>query len=481
MKRLLQFILDILAELYIARFHPDIIAVTGNVGKTSTKEAISIVLSKVKKVRSGKGNLNNEFGVPLTIIGDWADDYYEAGNSAWFWVKVIIVSVWQLALEGVRPLFLRKRGLTPYPEVLVLEFWADRPGDIGRLTRKYKPKIGVVTAVGEIPVHVEYFSDPKGLAREKSKLISALKSSDYAVLNHDDPVVYEMREKTKAKVMSFGFSDGSMVRLSNFDFRSNENQKPEGIGFKVNYGENTFTPHLSTENKYAEGSRYLSAGFVPFNIYGSLGKSQAMAVGAAVCVGIIYEMNLIEISQALDNYSGPRGRLRILKGIKNSTIIDDTYNSSPLSAHLALETLEGIAALRQAQGKTTRKLVVLGDMLELGKYTIEAHEEMGNLAGRIADVLVTVGARAKFSAYSASNQMDQKNIFSFVNADLAKSKVQELIKNPPDGEAMGDLILVKGSQGMRMEKIVEEIMADPPAGGGKKKELLVRQGKKWLK
>ncbi|MBI2065048.1 MAG: hypothetical protein HYT62_03300, partial [Candidatus Yanofskybacteria bacterium] len=113
--------------------------------------------------------------------------------------------------------------------------------------------------------------------------------------------------------------------------------------------------------------------------------------------------------------------------------------------------------------------VVLGDMLELGKYTVQAHQEIGNLAGGSVDILVTVGLRAKFIADAAANQMDAKNIYSFVNSDLAKLKVQELVGD-------GDLILVKGSQGMRMEKVVEEIMADPLH----KNELLVRQSKKWL-
>ena len=117
-KKILTFKLDLLAKIYIWRFKPEIVAVTGNVGKTSTKEAISVVLKKVKKVRSGKGNLNNEFGVPLTIIGNWADDYYEAGNSLFFWCKVLLVSFFRWFFEK------------NYPEVLILEFGADRPGDI---------------------------------------------------------------------------------------------------------------------------------------------------------------------------------------------------------------------------------------------------------------------------------------------------------------------------------------------------------------
>ena len=436
-KKLILFKLDFLARMYLWRFKPEIIAITGNVGKTSTKEAVSVVLSKVKKVRSGKGNLNNEFGVPLTIIGDWADDYYDAGNSFLFWCRVLFVSFFKL--------FFDKK----YPEVLVLEFGADKPGDIGRLVKKYKPKIGIVTAVGEIPVHVEYFSDTDNVSREKSKLISGLKSVDYAILNHDDPSVYAMKDKTKAKVITYGFAEGADVKLSNFDFRLDDSGKPSGIGFKIHYGDNV--------------------SFVPVALYGMLGKSQALAAGAAAAVGIIYGMNLIEISQALADYKGPKGRLRILSGIKNSIIIDDTYNAAPSSTHLALDTLKDLP-LQEVQGKPARRVAVLGDMLELGKYMVEAHESIGNLAGNIIDLLITVGLRGKFIAHAAENQMPKENIFSFPTSDLAKGKVQELIKE-------GDVVLVKGSQGVRMEKIVEEIMAEPL----RKKELLVRQGKKWLK
>ncbi len=440
-KKIIVWKLDCLAKMYLWRFKPEIIAITGNVGKTSTKEAVAAVLAKTKKVRSGKGNLNNEFGVPLTIIGNWSDDYYDAGNSFFFWCKVLTVSF-------IGWFFTRN-----YPEILVLEFGADRPGDISRLARKYKPKVGIITAVGDIPVHVEYFNDPDSLAREKSKLISSMKQADYAILNHDDNVVYEMKSRTKAKVVSYGFTEGATVQLSNFDFRLSPEGKPSGVGFKIHYGANSF---------------------VPVTLNGMLGKSQAYSAGAATAVGVIYGMNLIEISEALLNYKGPNGRLKIIDGIKNSVIIDDTYNAAPSSTHLALDTLKNLP-LQQVQGKPPRRIAVLGDMLELGKYTIDAHTETGNLAASIVDVLVTVGLRGKFIAVAAENNMDSKNIYSFPTSDLAKIKVQELIQNPPDGVAMGDLILVKGSQGARMEKIVEEIMAEPL----RKKDLLVRQGRKW--
>jgi len=409
-----------------------IIAVTGNVGKTSTKEAISVVLSGTRRIRSGKGNLNNEFGVPLVIIGGFDEEYYEKGPSLWFWFKVLVVGCWLLVV-GYR-----------YPEILILEYGADKPGDIKKLVQKFKSHIGVVTAVGEIPVHIEFFSGTEAVAREKARLVETLDSTDYAILNFDDDVVLDMKGKTKAKVITFGFGEGANLRISNFEYKS-ENNAPIGVSFKLHYGQNSF---------------------VPVNIIGSLGKSQAYAAAAAASIGVATNMNLVEISDALLYYDGPKGRLKILTGIKNSWIIDDTYNASPASTRLALSVLRELPA--------KRRIAVLGDMLELGRYSIQAHQAIGDLAGSFVDILVCVGARAKFIADSASRNFSEngfgKNMFTFETADLAKKKVQELIEE-------GDLILVKGSQGMRMEKIVEEIMAEPL----KKNELLVRQSKKWLK
>jgi len=425
----------LLAKLYLWRYKPQIVAITGNVGKTSTKEAIASVLSSTKRVRSGKGNLNNEFGVPLVIVGNWMDDYYEGGNTLWFWLKVLVLGSWFLVLGR------------NYPEVLVLEFGADKPGDIKKLVKKFRPHIGIVTAVGEIPVHIEFFSGSEAVAREKSKLIEALEPTGYAILNADDDVVLDMKEKTKARVLTYGFGDGASIKVSNFEYKVDGNM-PIGVTFKLHYG-----------GEYLPAGRQ---GFVPVNINGSLGKSQAWSAAAAAAVGVALGLNLVEISDALSYYDGPKGRLKILAGIKNSWIIDDTYNASPASTHLALDTLKSLPA--------KRKIAVLGDMLELGKYTIQAHQAVGDLAGSFVDLLICVGSKAKFIADSAENQMPKENIFIFEESDMAKNKIQELVKE-------GDLILVKGSQGVRMEKIVEEIMAEPE----KKKELLVRQSKKWLK
>ncbi len=425
--KLLTIILTSIAKSYLKIYKPRIIAITGNVGKTSTKNAINVVLQKKYIVRSSGGNLNNELGVPLTILGDYAENYYSQGGTILFWAKVIF--------KGVLGILIPQK----YPKFLILEYGADRPGDIEKLANNFKPNIAVVTAVGAIPVHVEFFDNPEALALEKSKLLKFLNADDHAILNADDHQVLEMQNKTIAKVTTFGFNEKSQVRVSDFVIALDDESKPIGVGFKLNHNDS----------------------FVPVRLYNSLGQSQALAASAAAAVANVLGINLVETGMALEKYHGPAGRLRILKGIKNSLIIDDTYNSSPASAALALETLKYLPA--------KRKIAVLGDMLELGKYSEEAHTKIGRLAGEICQVLVCVGDKSKLTSDSALGGINKENIYNFETSEDAKEKILEFIQS-------GDVILVKGSQGMRMEKIVEVIMAEPE----RKKELLVRQSAKWL-
>jgi UDP-N-acetylmuramoyl-tripeptide--D-alanyl-D-alanine ligase len=192
-----------------------------------------------------------------------------------------------------------------------------------------------------------------------------------------------------------------------------------------------------------------------------LGKHNVYSALAAVAVGNIMGLNLIEISEYLSLCTFPPGRFRLLDGIKNSKIIDDTYNSSPMAVHAALDTLGELEA--------KRKIAVLGDMLEIGKYTIEAHKTMGQKARKVADILITVGPRSKFASDEAlALGFEKTKIHHFSTSSDASILVNGLMEE-------GDLVLVKGSQAMRMERIVEEIMAHPEDA----KELLVRQEEYW--
>ncbi|MEK7147102.1 MAG: Mur ligase family protein, partial [Patescibacteria group bacterium] len=141
--KILRLILKKLARWTISRYQPEIVGVTGTVGKTSTKEAIKAVLGKYRRVRASSGNFNNEIGLPLAILGDW-----EKIRGFFFWLKVFAVSLSRLVLK------------MPYPEILILEYAADRPGDLKYLLSIARPKVGVITAVGDIPAHVEFYSGP---------------------------------------------------------------------------------------------------------------------------------------------------------------------------------------------------------------------------------------------------------------------------------------------------------------------------------
>ncbi len=431
MKKLLEkiskTILITLVRFQVRKYKPLIIGITGNAGKTSTREAIASVVRSQKTVRAAAGSLNNELGFALTILGNWDDEYFGRGSSIGLWVRVFFV--------GVRGLISRR----DFPQTFILEYGADHPGDIKRLAHALKPHISVVTTVGDVPVHIKYFQSTEAMADEKANLVKVLSTGDYAILNHDDHRVLAMKSKTKAKVLTYGFDQGSTIRASDVEYTSNEEGRPLGVTFKLN-----------------EGSR-----FAPIRIEGSLGKSQAWSAAAATAVGSVLGMNLVDISEALSAYHGPKGRLKILRGIKNSNIIDDTYNASPASTRLALETLRDVPALR--------KIAVLGDMLELGEHSEKAHRDIGVLASEVADVIVCVGPQTKAIAQSASGKLSSDKIFIFDNSNGAKSKVQELIHEH-------DLVLVKGSQGLRMERIVAEIMAD----SSQAKDLIVRQSQRWL-
>ncbi len=330
-----------------------------------------------------------------------------------------------------------------YPQWLVLEMGVERPGDMERLASLIKPDIVVLTALAEIPPHVEFFAGPEELIREKMKIIARCGVNDFVVLNGDDKTLCEAKQKIQTKIIAFGFNDDNDLKASNYHitYRQEESREaPEGVTFKIDY----------------RGSS------VPVRIFGAFGRHHVYAALAALGVGLAQDFNLIDISEALTQYKSPPGRLRLVEGNKNTYILDDTYNASPKAVHAALDTLADLPA-------AGRKIAVLGDMLELGKYTVQAHKVVGDRAGKVADIIFVVGPRAKFIAEEAKEQgFDPKNIFEFSTSAEAGKPLQEIIKE-------GDLILVKGSQSMRMEKIVEEIMAHPED----KEKLLVRQEKEW--
>jgi UDP-N-acetylmuramoyl-tripeptide--D-alanyl-D-alanine ligase len=288
----------------------------------------------------------------------------------------------------------------------------------------------VVTALGETPVHVEFYSGPEGVAQEKSKLVKALPPSGLAVLNHDDEAVFNMKDLGLAEARTYGFSEGADVRASDVSYFLEKSETVVGgISFKLSYNKS----------------------FIPFRLVGALGRHQIYAALAAAVIGLHFKMNLVEIAQALENLEFPKQRLGLLKGLRDTWIIDDSYNASPLSCHAALDTLKEFGDKVIAKNEKGRKIAVLGDMKELGIFTERAHRLIGNLAGERAQYLFTVGPAAKFIADSAFNQLPKENIMSFDSSDEAGEYLKDFVQE-------GDIILVKGSRAMEMEKVVEILM-----------------------
>jgi len=418
LKKVIVFIITFEARLVLKKHKPKIVAVVGSVGKTSTKDAIAVVLGRKFSVRKSQKSYNSEIGTPLVVLG------CESG-----WMSP---TAWFLNfLKGLKLIVSKEE----YPEWLVLEMGVERPGDMDRLLSWIKPDMTVVTALADVPSHVEFFSGPKELIKEKAKALKNLKKENNAILNSDDEAVFDLKEKTRAKVITFGFGRGADLIASGYVIT------PKGINFKVDFEGNS----------------------IPIRVSNAFGKHHVYPVLSALVVGRIVGLNFVEMSDSLVDYQSPPGRLKLLEGVKHSMILDDTYNSSPIALRAALDTLKDIPA--------ARKIVVLGDMLELGRYTIEAHKSMApDIVQAGVEVVFTVGPRAKFIADSLrEGNFPQRNIYEFPTSEKAKKEIEKMIEE-------GDLILIKGSQSMRMEKIVEEIMAHPE----QKEKLLVRQEKEWL-
>ena len=162
----------------------------------------------------------------------------------------------------------------------------------------------------------------------------------------------------------------------------------------------------------------------------------------------MFGLNLVSISEALGGYRSADARMQIVPGIKHTWIIDDSYNASPIAMQAALDALRDLPA--------KRRIAVLGDMLEVGKYTPEVHERMGRLAAASADALFTVGPRAKFIAEAArAARMKRDRIFSFDVAEEAQKPIQDFLRK-------GDIVLVKGSHAMKLNIVVDEIRDQTP-------------------
>ena len=410
------------AKLLIKRRKPVIIAITGSVGKTTTKDAIYAAIKNHVPARKSEKSYNSDIGVPLTILG-----LPNAWSNPFLWAKNLF--------DGLLIALFQKE----YPKVLVLETGIDRPGDMARLTEWLTPDIAVLTRLPAVPVHVEFFSSPEEVVNEKMKLVEALEADGVVVYNNDDTIIQKQLPTILQKVVGYGRYRKSDVTGSEDRIIYNDDI-PVGVEFKVAQKDEESTVRVK----------------------GTVGTQQMYAGLAALSVASVLDIPLAEAAESLASLEPPAGRLKIVKGIKSTIIIDDTYNSSPIAVEQALQTLN---ELKYAK----RKIVVLGDMLELGRYSSNEHERIGSMVPPIAKRLITVGVRArKFAEGALDAGMPEANILQYDQVRRAGRELQNLIEP-------GDVILIKASQGIRAERLVEEIMANPEEAG----EVLVRQDKAW--
>lgn len=409
----------LLARAIIRKYRPQVVMVTGSVGKTSTKDALAAVLSERYFLRASEKSYNSEFGVPLTIIGS-----HNPWNNPSAWLRVFQEALALVMLPS------------HYPKLLVLEVGADSPGDLARILRIATPDLVIVTRMPDVPVHVEAYAGPQAVRDEEFAPAYALPEGAPLILSSDDPYASAMAKRLQTKVVTYGFTNADFT-IANAHF-------------------------FQEEGSYGMQADLVVQGIQrPMVVSGALGRPQLYAPAAAVAAACSLGMPLEEALASLSRYLPPPGRARILEGINGSLIVDDTYNSSPAAVEEALESLSLIP-------NRTRRIAILGDMLELGRYSMAEHERIGVLAAQKVNLLVAVGPRARAITEAAVRSGMQEEQTRFFGTSL-----EAAAQIPREIEA-GDVILVKGSQSIRAERITEALLANPEDAS-----KLARQEREW--
>lgn len=360
--------LQAIARRYRELFGVRVVGITGSVGKTTTKEMCASVLSEGLYTLKTQGNLNNDIGMPFTVM-----------------------------------------GLNKSHQAAVFEMGANHFGEIARLTRIARPDIAVITAIGES--HIEFLGSKQGVRRAKLEILEGLAPDGTLILNGDDPMLWELRDRLSVKTLYCG--------MKNEDcdiFGESLGQDPENIRFAV---------------------RGLPG--VSFHIHCG-GAHNLQNALIAVAVGKLFGLDTQQIGRGLESFVNTGARQKLLR-LDGATIISDCYNASPDSMRAALTVL----GESKCHG---RKIAALGDMLELGVHAPRAHFEIGKYAACCADMVLAAGQWSKNTLEGAvEGGMDPECARRFDTVpEIGKALKREL--------SDGDVLLVKGSRGMRMEQVI---------------------------
>jgi UDP-N-acetylmuramoyl-tripeptide--D-alanyl-D-alanine ligase len=368
----------------IARLDPDIAAITGSMGKTTTKAALRAVLKEAfDHVVVSAGNKNTPLGLSLLVLNT---------------------------------------EITPETK-LVLEMGARLPGDLKVLCRYFPPDVSIITNVRR--VHIETFGSIEGVQREKSELVRALTPDGTACLNGDDERVMAMNEVNAGAAITYGLEGGCDV------------------------GPERLTARLP-----------------------SLGEPAQYTALAAMSAGRAFGLSDEQINAGLEQMEPEKGRLRRLRGRSGSVLIDDSYNASPEAVRAALGVLDEQAEEQRDEHGQTRRVAFLGDMLELGETEVEQHTEILSEALDAVDVLHAVGALMARGAEALPPGKRERVTLHETSSALADAlRLGGAVYEPQ----RGDVILVKGSQGPRMERVSEALLHEDldPA------DVLPRQSQSW--
>jgi UDP-N-acetylmuramoyl-tripeptide--D-alanyl-D-alanine ligase len=373
--------LQFLAYSVLKSWQGDVVAVTGSLGKTTTKEMIAAMLARVGRVVKTTGNLNNYFGLPLSVLKMESDGKHASDF-----------------------------------DYAVLEMGMNHKGEIARLAEIAPPDVGVVTIVA--PAHLEFFTSIDEIAEAKAEMVSGITAGGTAVLNADDNRVAGMATmRSDITSLTFGIEHDADVMASEI--------RPEGVAGS------SFL--LSTRQGQVEARVPLPG---RHNIYNAL---------AAATVADLYETPLEAIAAALAETSTPKMRGEVIQFREGFTLIDDSYNSNP-------RALFEMASMICANRESKRKIVVAGEMLELGSAGPALHRESGRQIARLgADKVIGVRGLAEEIVLGAreAGMSDEAAVFTANPEEAADILIRET--------RAGDLILVKGSRGVKTEIVVERM------------------------
>ena len=393
--------------------HIRLVAVVGSVGKTTTKSTIVDILSTAKKVRTNRGNRNSEFSAPLEILGvDGPENPRSIGD--WF--------------ATLRRAY-RAAGQFHDINVIVQEFGIDHPGEMAAFGRYIRPDILVVTAIS--PEHMEFFGNLETVAKEEFALSSRSATTLY---NRDDISPEFAAFADSERVISYSTEPGAEYHISG-----------------------TFTPGKGYTCTLTRGDQTSRSFVMPV-----VAPHQLRIAAGAAAVALEFELDIESVITALEAFTPVPGRMNILEGVNGATLIDDSYNSSPLAVSSALQALYQLPA--------ATKIAVLGDMNELGDTTEAEHRALGTLCDpqHLAHV-ITVGPNARRHLAPAA-EAGGCTVTSFDTAPEAVSLLKALAHKDT-------IFLFKGSQGgIYLEEALKPLLKHPTDS-----QQLVRQSPEWLK